>query len=126
MHPKIRSLGLTLTLTLLSLMGLYTLEVRSFRNLVGLGQDAKNDPRKVEADRLFGQGNQQFYVSQFEAALQSWQQALSIYRRIKDRRGEGNAFGNLGLYRSLGDYAKAIEFSHPYYWSPFILIGNGL
>ncbi len=69
------------------------------------------DSRKAEADRLLEQGNQQYSISQFEAALQSWQQALIIYREIKNRLGEGNALGNLGLaYKSLGDYAKAIEY----------------
>ena len=29
--------------------------------------------RKAEADKLFNQGNQQFQISQFEAAFQSWQ-----------------------------------------------------
>ncbi|MEW6499611.1 MAG: tetratricopeptide repeat protein, partial [Cyanobacteriota bacterium] len=64
-----------------------------------------------EADRLLQQGIEQFQTSQFEAALQSWQQALTIYREIKDRLGEGNALGGLGLaYSFLGDYAKAIEY----------------
>ncbi|MEP0755013.1 CHAT domain-containing protein [Trichocoleus sp. Lan] len=68
--------------------------------------------RKAEADRLLDQGVQQHQTSQFEAALQSWQQALTIYREIKDRQGEGNALGNLGVaYRNLGDYAKAIEYA---------------
>jgi CHAT domain-containing protein/uncharacterized protein HemY len=71
----------------------------------------QSDPRKAEADKLFEQGNKQFQTSQFEAALQSWQQALIIYREIKDRKGEGNALGNLGIaYFSLGDYAKAIDY----------------
>src|SRR4028118_2201960 len=68
--------------------------------------------RKAEAERLFNQGIQQYQISQFQAALQSWQQALIIYREIKDRRGEGKALGSLGIaYRSLGDYAKAIEYA---------------
>ncbi|MBD2743054.1 CHAT domain-containing tetratricopeptide repeat protein [Coleofasciculus sp. FACHB-1120] len=68
--------------------------------------------RKAEADRLLDQGIQQHQTSQFEAALQSWQQALIIYREIKDRQNEGKALGNLGVaYYSLGDYAKAIEYS---------------
>ncbi|MCL1467825.1 CHAT domain-containing protein [Argonema galeatum] len=82
-----------------------------------LGQQAlsqlqgQNNPRKVEADRLLQQGIEQFQTSQFEAALQSWQQALTIYREIKDRKVEGNALGNLGeAYRNLGDYPKAIEY----------------
>src|ERR687886_107694 len=69
------------------------------------------DARKAEADRLFQQGIEQYQTSQFEAALQSWQQALTIYREIKDRLGEGNALGSLGsAYHSLGDYVKAIEY----------------
>jgi CHAT domain-containing protein/tetratricopeptide (TPR) repeat protein len=67
--------------------------------------------RKAEADRLLQQGLQQFQISQFQAALQSWQQALIIYREIKDRQSEGIALGSLGVaYQSLGDYAKAIEY----------------
>ncbi|MEG4231636.1 tetratricopeptide repeat protein [Microcoleus sp. Pol11C3] len=68
--------------------------------------------RKAEADRLFNQGIEQYKISQFQAALQSWQQALIIYREIKERQGEGGALGNLGnAYRNLGDYAKAIEYA---------------
>ncbi|MBD2206697.1 tetratricopeptide repeat protein [Calothrix sp. FACHB-1219] len=67
--------------------------------------------RQAEADRLIEQGNQQFQTSQFEAALRSWQQALIIYREIKDRQGEGVALSNLGVaYNTLGDYPKAIEY----------------
>ncbi|MBD2203458.1 CHAT domain-containing protein [Calothrix sp. FACHB-1219] len=67
--------------------------------------------RKAEADRLLQQGIKQYQISQFEAALQSWQQALIIYRQIKDRKGEGNALGNLGVaYDVLGDYTKAIDY----------------
>jgi CHAT domain-containing protein/Tfp pilus assembly protein PilF len=69
------------------------------------------DARNAEAERLLYQGAYLSSTSQFEAALQSWQQALIIYREIKDRRGEGNALGNLGVaYQNLGDYAKAIEY----------------
>jgi CHAT domain-containing protein len=69
------------------------------------------DARKAEADRLLQQGIQQAQTSQFEAALQSWQQALIIYREIKDHKGEGQALGNLGLaYHFLGNYTKAIEY----------------
>ncbi|MFB2877664.1 CHAT domain-containing protein, partial [Floridanema aerugineum] len=71
----------------------------------------QNNPRKAEADRLFQQGIQQFQTSKFREALQSWQQALAIYREIGDRNGEGQSLGNLGLaYYSLGDYRKAIEY----------------
>ncbi len=74
-------------------------------------QAQTSQSRQTEGDRLFNQGNQQFQLSQFEAAFQSWQQALAIYREIKDRSREGAALGNLGLaYLSLGKYEKAIEY----------------
>jgi len=66
---------------------------------------------EAEADRLMLRGNQQFQTSQFPAALNSWQQALQIYRALKNRKGEGGALNNLAIaYRSLGNYAKAIEY----------------
>jgi tetratricopeptide (TPR) repeat protein len=69
------------------------------------------DARKIEADRLMLQGSQQYQTSQLRAALNSWQQALQIYRTLKNRQGEGRALGNLGAaYFYLGDYAKAIEY----------------
>ncbi|CAN1208600.1 hypothetical protein TUMEXPCC7403_00165 [Tumidithrix helvetica PCC 7403] len=68
--------------------------------------------RQAEADRLLQQGIQQAYISQFEAAFQSWQQALQIYRAIGNRQGESYALGNLGnVYQALGKYDKAIEYA---------------
>ncbi|MEG4067416.1 CHAT domain-containing tetratricopeptide repeat protein [Microcoleus sp. Pol11C2] len=69
------------------------------------------DARQAEGDRLIQQGIQQHQTRQLRAAFNSWQQALQIYRAIKNRQGEGVALGNLGdLYLSLGNYAKAIEY----------------
>ncbi|HAT13166.1 MAG TPA: hypothetical protein DCS91_05965, partial [Microcoleaceae bacterium UBA11344] len=66
---------------------------------------------KAEADRLLKQGNQQYAISQFREALQSWEQALTIYLEIGYREGEANALGNLGnAYDSLGQYQRAIAF----------------
>jgi len=66
---------------------------------------------EAEADRLWQQGNQQFQTRQFPAALNSWQQALQIYRALNNREGEGGVLNNLGgAYRYLGNYAKAIEY----------------
>jgi len=68
------------------------------------------DARQAEADRLIQQGIQQNQTGQLRAAFNSWQQALQIYRAIKNRQGEGVALGNLGdIYLSLGNYAEAIE-----------------
>ena len=67
--------------------------------------------RKAEADRLVNQGIQQYQTNQVAASLQSWQQALAIYRELHNRQGEGDALGNLGrAYKNLGNYAKAIEY----------------
>ncbi|MCL1466340.1 CHAT domain-containing protein [Argonema galeatum] len=66
---------------------------------------------KAEADRLLNLGIEQYNKSQFRAALQSWQQALTIYREIGDRQGEANSLGNLGnAYDSLGQYQVAIDY----------------
>lgn len=75
--------------------------------------------RLAQANRLFQQGVQQNEVSQFRAALQSWQQALELYRDAavkaafpqESRQGEGSALGSLGnAYRNLGQYQQAIDF----------------
>jgi CHAT domain-containing protein len=70
------------------------------------------DARQAEADRLFQQGLQQYQTSQFQAALNSWEQALQIYRTLKNRQREALALVNLGsAYGSLGNSAKAIEYA---------------
>ncbi|ERT05023.1 TPR repeat family protein [Lyngbya aestuarii BL J] len=67
--------------------------------------------RQAEADRFLQQGIQQFNISQFREALQSFQQSLEIYREIGNRQGEAKSLGNLGnAYWYLGQYQKAIEF----------------
>ena len=69
------------------------------------------EQKQAEADRLFNQGIEEFYRSQYRQGLQSWQQALTIYREIGDRQGEGNALGALGnAYDSLGQYQQAIDY----------------
>jgi CHAT domain-containing protein len=74
---------------------------------------------EAEGDRLLQQGNQQWQTRQFAAAVNSWQQSLQIYRALKNRQGERAVLTNLGAvyyslgntYLSLGNYAKAIEYS---------------
>jgi tetratricopeptide (TPR) repeat protein len=65
----------------------------------------------AEADTLFWQGVQQEQNSQFQAAIQSWQQALRSYREIGDRFGEVASLDHLGsTYCDLKQYQKAIEY----------------
>ncbi len=64
----------------------------------------------TSADGLYDQANKQLDVGQFEAALQSGQQALALYRRCNCRQEEGRTLHNLGwIYYSLGNYTRAIE-----------------
>jgi tetratricopeptide (TPR) repeat protein len=111
---KLQTIGSTALLSLLAaLSGGDFLFIPSAQAKIPSPQALAQNPAgpKAEADRLFNQGIQQAQMSQFQAALQSWQQALIIYREIKDRQSEGKALGNLGLaYLNLGDYTKAIEY----------------
>jgi CHAT domain-containing protein/Flp pilus assembly protein TadD len=67
--------------------------------------------RKAEAVRLSEQGIEQFQSNQFDAAFQSWHQALTISQEIKDRNLQGIVLSNLGrAYYLQGKYAKAIEY----------------
>jgi len=66
--------------------------------------------RKAEADRLNKQGFRQCRTGECEASMQSLQQALNIYREIKDRQGEVQSLTNIGLaYEALGKFDKALE-----------------
>jgi CHAT domain-containing protein len=99
------SLGFSLSIVLLGAVGDFVRAEGTIERTQGF------DLREVEADKLLEQGIQQYKISQFDAALQSWEKALKLYRELKDRLGEGNALGNLGVvYYTLGNYPKAIEF----------------
>ncbi len=69
------------------------------------------DAQKTQADRLLQQGINQHKNGQFRAALQSVQQALSMYQTINDVGGVANSLSSLGnTYFSLGEYRQAIGF----------------
>ncbi|XGW00783.1 MAG: tetratricopeptide repeat protein (plasmid) [Leptolyngbya sp. BL-A-14] len=93
------------TVTLLFTLTPYT----PYPTPVALAQTLQN--HKVEADRLLQQGREQYQTNQLKAALQSWEQALALYRELHDRVGEGKILSNLGaVYDDLGNRDKAIAF----------------
>jgi CHAT domain-containing protein/uncharacterized protein HemY len=66
---------------------------------------------KAEADQLRERSRQQYQAKQYPEALKSLEQALQIYRSLKDRSNEAKTLTNLGqIYRSLRDSPKAIAY----------------
>ena len=84
-----------------------------------VAQSESADDRLAEADRLLEEGIRLYEASQFQKALQSYQQALGIYREQivqsafaqRSRLGEGRAIHNSGLiHTAQGDHQQALEF----------------
>jgi CHAT domain-containing protein/tetratricopeptide (TPR) repeat protein len=74
-------------------------------------QTPTTQSRKAEADCFLEQEIKLIDSKRFQAALQSLQQALTIYKELKDRQGEGQVLKRLGdAYYAQKDYKKAIEF----------------
>ena len=65
--------------------------------------------RKQTADTIFKWGQEQFY-SQVLVAFHCWQQCLTIYQDIHDRKGEASCLINLGHVCSNGDQEKAFNY----------------
>lgn len=91
-------------LTLLLFLGIPTLRESQpdFFNFSAIAQTVEE--LKEEASRLWNLGLEQYNRSQFQNVLQSWEQALEIYRQLGDKAGEGRTLNNLGtVYNSLGE-----------------------
>lgn len=75
------------------------------------GDSSLNPQLLQRADILVLQGYDQFQTSEFEAALQSWQKSLGIYRELGMQQAEATVLTNLGLAcAAIGNYAKAIDY----------------
>jgi CHAT domain-containing protein/tetratricopeptide (TPR) repeat protein len=62
-----------------------------------------------EADRLFQQGIEQYQKQQLEAAIDSWQRSLTLYRTLQDQLAEATILKNLSaVYLRLQNYDAAI------------------
>lgn len=67
--------------------------------------------QQIEADRLLQRGVQQSEGGRFQDAIPLWEQALTIYQKIGNRKGEANALANLGNACNLmGEYQQAIHY----------------
>ena len=66
-----------------------------------------------QARRLFELGMQQMRSVAYKDAVHNLKQALTIYRKIKDRKGEGYTLWGLGVaYFSAVEYDQAIDYSN--------------
>jgi tetratricopeptide (TPR) repeat protein len=65
-----------------------------------------------EAAKLLEQGFEQQQTRQFEAALQSFEEALKLYTKLPNQWGAGRALGGLGLtVYALGDFQQVVEYA---------------
>ena len=76
----------------------------------GLADAVRHGDRGGEANCLKGLGDLAMRVSDLDAASRYYQQALPLYREIKDRLGEANCLQSLGLMAlARNDPAAAFE-----------------
>ncbi|NES00705.1 MAG: tetratricopeptide repeat protein, partial [Symploca sp. SIO1B1] len=69
------------------------------------------DNLQTQADRLLQQGIEQYKASQLTTAIESWQQALSLYQQLQDQQKEALVTDFLGLaHQKLGNYHQAITY----------------
>jgi CHAT domain-containing protein len=67
--------------------------------------------RQAQADRLLKQAEMQASQKQFPEAVQSYQQALSLYQGLKQRGGEQEALTRLGLlFGGQNNYTQGVEY----------------
>ena len=108
MDQRIYRLGLVAVTVLLSLNSTVQLP-RISMNWAVSAQTTQE--RKAEALRLNDIGIGQFNTGQLQEALQTFDQALSIFKAIGDREMKGTVLNNIGLvYRTLGQYPQALKY----------------
>ncbi len=67
--------------------------------------------RQAEADRLLEQGIQQWQASQYQESLQLLQQALTLFRELKDQPKQVKTLRNLGnVYYLQSNYDQAVFY----------------
>ncbi|MCI0392469.1 MAG: tetratricopeptide repeat protein [Acidobacteria bacterium] len=72
------------------------------------------DSRATQAEKTFAEGEQlrrEETAAARRKAIEKYEQALSLWRAIGDRRNEARTLNNLGLvHQALSEYQKALEF----------------
>jgi CHAT domain-containing protein len=83
---------------------------RIFQQKQLLGQRTQDLASKTQAIRLFKLGEKQFSEDKYQEALISFQNALSIWQKIKNRGAQADVLHKLGqTYEALGQYPKSLE-----------------
>ncbi len=60
---------------------------------------------------LLDQGEEQYYHSQYQAAIDTFKKALTCYQQAKDQVGEGLALNDIGVsYHRLAQYPEALQY----------------
>ncbi|HEY9652944.1 MAG TPA: tetratricopeptide repeat protein [Coleofasciculaceae cyanobacterium] len=103
-----QTLFLPLAISLLSVLLCLQSQVKAESSLPNLLTQASETPNS-EAGKLLAQGIEQLDNNKLNAALESFQQALTLQRQMGNRLGEAVILNNLGVtYYYQGQYEKAI------------------
>ena len=109
MHPRLKTISLATATLLLSLFTPLLPLTWKFEPLVAHAQTTQDG--KAEATRLHQEGLQLLNRGQFQEALETFQQALAIFREVGDRESEETLLKNIGaVYNKLRQYAKGLEY----------------
>lgn len=77
--------------------------------LPGIKPQVSDAEKRSQAEALTQQANQQFQAHKYLPAFQAWQQALQLYRELKDLKQEANCLNKLGtIYQSRGQYQQSM------------------
>jgi CHAT domain-containing protein/Tfp pilus assembly protein PilF len=110
MHRFLHHLSLVTTTVLLSLSTTIKLPENSINWTIS-AQAQTTQEQQNEAVRLNEVGLEQLKTGKVREALQTFEQALSIFKVIKDRKSEGAVLNNIGkVYRNLGRYSEALKY----------------
>ena len=109
MDTYLRLFSLVTTTLFLALP--FPVNILNSSNSLLLAQTQVAQGSKIEADQIQEQGLEYYKAGRFEAAVKSWQEALSIYRSLDDSSAEAITLYLIGsAYEKMNDYHRALEF----------------